>query len=125
MSEADEVFRGLMDPSRRAILALLSSAGRMSSGEIADQFPDIGRTAVSSHLRILRESGLVSEVKEGRNRFYSLGPNKARSAVDFLQRIYSTSVVSEDESAAETERRRGRPSRAQVEERSRSLPKVG
>lgn len=58
------------DPVRREILALLRDRPR-TAGDIAGRF-DITRPAVSRHLRVLRESGLVSDEARGRQRVYRL-----------------------------------------------------
>lgn len=58
----------LADPTRRAIFENLR-AGPRTVGEIADEFP-VSRAAVSQHLKVLREAGLVSETPEGTKRIY-------------------------------------------------------
>lgn len=64
------VAAALADPVRREILMMLR--GRvLSAGEIAARFP-ISRPAVSRHLRVLRESGLVRDEVRGRERLYRL-----------------------------------------------------
>lgn len=63
-------FAALGDPVRREILALLGNR-ELSAGQIAERFA-ISRPAVSRHLRVLRESGLVTDEVEGRNRLYRL-----------------------------------------------------
>ena len=63
-------FEALGDPNRREILALLG-AGPSSVGELAAQLP-ISRPAVSRHLRLLREAGLVVEEPRGTRRLYAL-----------------------------------------------------
>jgi DNA-binding transcriptional ArsR family regulator len=65
-------FKALADPTRRAILELLSGRGTCSAGEVADAFPQISRPAVSRHLRVLRHSGLVSAQGIGREQRYDL-----------------------------------------------------
>lgn len=66
----DDVAAAIADPVRREILTMLR--GRtMSAGEIADRF-EISRPAVSRHLRVLRESGLVVDELVGRRRLYRL-----------------------------------------------------
>jgi DNA-binding transcriptional ArsR family regulator len=62
--------RGISDPVRRDILALLR-AGPLTAGGIAARF-EISRPAVSRHLRVLRESGLVVVEEQGRQRLYRL-----------------------------------------------------
>ncbi len=65
-----DVFSAIEDPTRRKILTLLADDA-MPVGELTGHF-DISRPAVSRHLRVLRETGLVSEKREGRERVYSL-----------------------------------------------------
>jgi DNA-binding transcriptional ArsR family regulator len=65
-----DVAFAVADPVRRDILMMLRS-GEMSAGEIADRF-DISRPAVSRHLRVLRECGLVFDEVRGRERLYQL-----------------------------------------------------
>ena len=67
---AGDPFEALGDPNRRAIVELLGAGGR-SVRELADALP-ISRPAVSRHLRLLKEAGLVVEEAEGTRRIYSL-----------------------------------------------------
>ncbi len=67
-----DVAAAISDPVRRDILMLLRERV-MSAGEIADRF-DISRPAISRHLRVLRECGLVIDVVRGRQRLYRLDP---------------------------------------------------
>lgn len=90
--ESDIVFRALADPTRREILAYLGGQELPTVGDIAKQFPRLGRTAVSSHLRILRDATLVEEMRDGQSRRYSLVPNRADTAISFLQQLYSDTV---------------------------------
>ena len=62
-----DVFQAIADPTRRQIIAMLSSAPR-NLNAIADEF-DISRPAISKHIRILTECGLVIIKPEGRERF--------------------------------------------------------
>ena len=62
----------LADPTRRRIVELVGERER-SAGEIASHFAT-SRPAVSRHLRVLREHGLISERREGQRRLYSLDP---------------------------------------------------
>ena len=66
----DEVAAAIADPVRREILVLLHRQ-RLAAGEIADHFA-ISRPAVSRHLRVLREAGLVRDTLDGRRRLYDL-----------------------------------------------------
>lgn len=65
-------FECVADPTRRRILDLLRAADR-PAGEIADAFP-VSRPAISRHLRVLRQAGLVHERRDGRRRVYRLDP---------------------------------------------------
>lgn len=67
-----DIMSALADPVRREILEILFRAP-LSAGEIASRFP-ISRPAISRHLRILREAGLVSVTIEGRERVYRFVP---------------------------------------------------
>lgn len=62
-------FTALADPTRRAILELLSQRGELPAGEIAAQF-DMSAPAVSQHLKALREAGLVAVERRGQQRIY-------------------------------------------------------
>lgn len=69
----DPVWEALRDPIRRAILDALM-LGPRSAGDLAGLFPQISRPAVSQHLAVLREAGLVHEHRDGRYRVYTLDP---------------------------------------------------
>ncbi|MGP1282558.1 MAG: ArsR/SmtB family transcription factor [Parasphingopyxis sp.] len=66
-------FAALGDPTRRAIVGLLSEADRRA-GDIAARF-DTSAPAISQHLKILREAGMVKVERKGRERIYSLDPD--------------------------------------------------
>jgi DNA-binding transcriptional ArsR family regulator len=68
----DAVMNALGDPTRRSIYERLRPGAR-SVGEIADGLP-VSRPAVSQHLRVLKEAGLVEERREGTRRIYTLAP---------------------------------------------------
>lgn len=63
------VYKAIADPTRRAILDLLSAGGGLSVQEIAEHFT-MSRPAISKHLKILKEAGLVGERPDGRQRIY-------------------------------------------------------
>src|SRR5438132_7011072 len=75
--EVDAAIRAIGEPRRREILRLVWSAER-SSGEIASQF-DITGPAVSQHLKVLREAGLVNERHEGTKHLFSANHQTLRS----------------------------------------------
>jgi DNA-binding transcriptional ArsR family regulator len=66
----DEVVGAIADPVRREVLQMLRDQP-LSAGQIADRFV-ISRPAVSRHLRVLREAGLVRDTADGRRRVYTL-----------------------------------------------------
>lgn len=97
-------FDALSDGVRRQILAVLSERGECTVSEIAEQITTVGRTTVSSHLRVLRTSGVVTERKEGRHRYLRLdAEGSARDALAFLQRIMTQATLdlASDESVDE------------------------
>jgi DNA-binding transcriptional ArsR family regulator len=66
-------FSAVADPKRRAILDLLVKRER-SVGELVSAFPDISQPAVSKHLRILKDAGLVDIRVQAQQRIYTLQP---------------------------------------------------
>ena len=90
--DCDAVFSAIADPTRRAILCLLGEHEELTAGEIAQQLDGLGRTAVSSHLRILRLARLVAERREGRYRHYSVTSSPADVMVAFLASVYQNSL---------------------------------
>lgn len=91
--DADSVFDSLSSSVRRDILTFLAANGDASAGEIADAISDVGRTSVSTHLRILRSSGLVRERRAGRQRFYSLDrEGSAMIAVGYFRSLMSDAL---------------------------------
>ena len=77
-----DIFQAIADPTRRAILDRLQ-VGPAPVNSLADGFPQ-SRPAISKHLRILRESGLVSEQRQGRERVYELHPDRLAEIADWL-----------------------------------------
>ncbi len=100
-SAAQSAFEALSDPTRRRILRMLSDQEEISAGEVADGISDIGRTAVSNHLRILRTADLIVERKEGRFRFYSMHPDgPVQDVLSYLQTLLSQGVTGPVDDAA-------------------------
>jgi DNA-binding transcriptional ArsR family regulator len=67
----DDVFKALADPNRRKILRLLSKHDSMAAGDISEQFT-ISKPAISDHLKILRNAGLIYAEKQGQYVMYQL-----------------------------------------------------
>jgi DNA-binding transcriptional ArsR family regulator len=78
-----EALAAVADPTRRELLRLLVD-GERSAGELADRFP-VSRPAISRHLRVLREAGLVRARTDGKRRLYSLDPRPLRELDDWLE----------------------------------------
>jgi DNA-binding transcriptional ArsR family regulator len=72
MTNAQATFAALSDPTRREVFQRLQSGGR-SVGEVARDLP-VSRPAVSQHLKILKEAGLVADRAEGTRRVYYIDP---------------------------------------------------
>jgi DNA-binding transcriptional ArsR family regulator len=87
---ARDPFEALGDPNRRAILELLGAGGR-SVGEVADELP-ISRPAVSRHLRLLKEAGLVVEEAQGTRRIYRVHDEGVEAVEAFLTQVWGDAV---------------------------------
>jgi DNA-binding transcriptional ArsR family regulator len=78
-----EALAAMADPTRRELLRLLID-GELSAGELAGRFP-VSRPAISRHLRVLREAGLVRARTDGKRRLYALDPRPLRELDDWLE----------------------------------------
>ena len=74
---SNAVFAALSNPTRRRILELLKD-GERQAGELVAAFPALPQPAISRHLRILREAGLVGVSPHAQRRLYVLQPDKLR-----------------------------------------------
>jgi len=83
---AGDPFDALADRQRREILRLLGDGPR-AVHELADELP-ISRPAVSRHLRLLSDAGLVSEEREGTRRIYSLRAEGVDAVQAYLERVW-------------------------------------
>ena len=96
----DATLRALADPRRREILALVRDR-ELAAGEIAERF-DVTRPAISQHLGVLREAGLVTERRAGTRRFYRARPRGAAELRTWLEafwddRLTQLKIASEEE----------------------------
>ncbi len=78
--DLDEVWRALSNAARRRMLDLLRD-GRLTTGTIAEAFPDLSRVAVMQHLKVLEGAGLITAIRDGRLRYNYINPVP-------IQRIY-------------------------------------
>ena len=84
----DTAFAALTDPTRRKIVRLLSERPRRA-GELHDAFP-ISAPAISRHIRVLRENGLIEELKvadDGRVRLYRLRPEPLEEVREWVDEV--------------------------------------
>ena len=95
-------FDALADSTRRQVLEMLRVREAMTAGAIAAEFPEISRPAVSRHLRVLREAGLVEAESSGREVLYSL----ESGALDDLWRSWFAAFAAISDGALGRLRRR-------------------
>jgi DNA-binding transcriptional ArsR family regulator len=81
----------LGDPTRRAIFELLARRP-CTVGELAEQLP-ITRSAVSQHLRVLKDGGLVVSKAEGTRRIYRLNPDGVTALRAYLDRVWAEALT--------------------------------
>lgn len=85
-----ETFDAIAQPTRREILRLL--AGReLSAGAVASHF-SVTQPAISQHLRVLRDAGLVERRREGTRRLYRVRPEGLTDLHDFLASLFDDSL---------------------------------
>jgi DNA-binding transcriptional ArsR family regulator len=86
----DEALRAIAEPRRRAILRLVAD-DELAAGEIATHF-DVSRPAISQHLGVLREAGLVDERRAGTRRLYRARPDGLAALRAFLDDLWGASL---------------------------------
>ena len=99
MTNASRIFAALNDPTRRAVLERLRS-GPKPVGEIARGLP-VTRPAVSQHLKVLKEAGLVDDRAAGTRRIYQIDPKGLGAMRAWLDQFWTAAL---DAFAAEAER---------------------
>ena len=97
----DDAWSALGDPSRRAIVECLAERPR-AVGELADALP-ISRPAVSQHLKVLKDAGLVAERVAGTRRIYRLNPAGVAAMRDQLDTYWNRALGSFRDIAERTE----------------------
>ncbi|MGG2073812.1 metalloregulator ArsR/SmtB family transcription factor [Lysinibacillus irui] len=78
-----DVYVAIADPTRRKLIGLLAEVDELPLHELTAQF-DMGRTAVSKHLAILKDAGLVMARKEGRETRYRLNATPLKEIQDWV-----------------------------------------
>jgi DNA-binding transcriptional ArsR family regulator len=104
-----EVFEAIAAPKRREILRLLAG-GELSAGEVASRF-DVTAPAISQHLKVLKEVGLVSERRDGTRRLYSVRAAGLEDLHSFLAEVLPDKLERLKHAAEAEERRGGRRAR--------------
>jgi DNA-binding transcriptional ArsR family regulator len=99
----DTVLKAIVEPRRRAILALVSQR-ELSAGDIAARF-DVSRPAISQHLTVLKDAGLLTERREGTRRLYRVRPEPLMELQQFLTGLWGDALGSFKARAEATKRR--------------------
>jgi DNA-binding transcriptional ArsR family regulator len=99
-----QALQALGDPTRRAVLEELREGPR-AVGEIAARLP-VSRPAVSQHLRVLKEAGLVTERQNGTRRLYRVNPDGLADLREYLSRFWEEALASFKAAAEKEERRK-------------------
>ena len=102
MQTYESAIDALGDPTRRTVFERLRH-GPQSVGALAEGLP-VSRPAVSQHLRVLREAGLVSERREGTRRIYRVDPEGVAALRAYFDRFWSEALA-DFQAAAEREER--------------------
>jgi len=109
--QLDLVARALGDATRRGLLTLVRDE-EMAAGDLAERFPEISRPAVSQHLRVLSDAGLMSTRRDGNRRLYRARPEGLADVWRFVDDMWSDKlerlkrVAEQSERAAQQHRRK-------------------
>jgi DNA-binding transcriptional ArsR family regulator len=101
-----EVFEAIAQPTRREILRLLAG-GELSAGEVASRFA-VTQPAISQHLKVLREAGLVNERRDGTRRLYRVRREGLTDLHSFLADFFDDGLKRLKEAVEEEEESNGR-----------------
>ena len=102
----DAALKALAEPRRRAILRLVWSQ-ELPATDIADQFRDVSRPAISQHLSVLKEASLVTERRDGTRRLYRANVQTMSELVAFLDDCWTSGLerLRDVAETAETDKR--------------------
>jgi DNA-binding transcriptional ArsR family regulator len=101
----EAALKAIAAPRRRLILSLVRER-ELSAGEIAAHF-DVTRPAVSQHLNVLKEAGLVSERRNGTRRLYRARPEGLADLKEFLEEFWDERLEALKREAEKEERKHG------------------
>lgn len=82
-----DVFSALAEPTRRSIIEMLAKHGQLTATEISDRFA-VSPSAISQHLKILREANLVQVEKRAQQRVYSINPQGMQELEDWTRALH-------------------------------------
>jgi DNA-binding transcriptional ArsR family regulator len=102
----EAALRAIAEPRRRQILELVRER-ELSAGAIASQF-DVTRPAISQHLGVLKEAGLVDERRNGTQRLYRARPQGLNELKTFLEGFWDAKLEALQREAEREEKRRGK-----------------
>jgi DNA-binding transcriptional ArsR family regulator len=91
MAYGNAAFAALSDPTRRQVLERLAEGPR-AVGELAQGLP-VSRPAVSQHLKVLKQAGLVSDRQEGAKRIYAIDPNGLGAMRAWLDQFWDVALA--------------------------------
>jgi DNA-binding transcriptional ArsR family regulator len=100
----EAALKAIAEPRRRRILRLVRDE-ELSAGEIASHF-DVTRPAVSQHLNVLKEAGLVSERRNGTRRLYRVRPEGLAELKDFFEEFWDVRLDALKREAEKEERKK-------------------
>lgn len=95
-----DVWTALGDPTRRAIFERLADRP-LAVGELAGELP-VSRPAVSQHLKVLKDAGLVVDRRAGNRRIYRLDPDGVGALRAYLDRFWSKALAAYKEAAEQS-----------------------
>ncbi len=114
-----DVFSAIADPSRREMLDMLAH-GERPAGDLVKAFPRLTQPAVSRHLRVLREAGLVEARPRAQQRIYVLHPEQLRELDQWISRYRQFWPQQLDALAKYLDRTRGSGKGQRARERCRT-----
>ena len=104
----EAALRAIAEPHRRQIIRLVWD-GELSAGEIASHF-DVSRPAISQHIGVLKEVGLVTERRNGTRRLYRASTDRLVELRTFLDEFWGDRLEALKREAEREEKRRGKRS---------------
>jgi DNA-binding transcriptional ArsR family regulator len=105
----EKAFAALADPSRRRVFERLR-AGPLSVGAVAKGMP-VSRPAVSQHLKVLKQAGLVTDHAQGTRRVYSIDPQGLAAVRSWLDQFWDGALAAfQAEAERKPKTKKGKPS---------------